>query len=150
MNSSWDSYYVVFLSAILSLGIPVSLALVSFLFFPSERKKKLNPKFTGEKPVSRTILGERINVRFFVASNAALILIALALELVPCVTTLQTENHEGLVKGLIAIVTLAGFALLGLLYSVRKGDMGWLSTFHTEVSLSRNKKTGMKTGIEIG
>ena len=61
-------------------------------------------------------------------------LITLAIELVPCATTLHSDNQEGLMKGLISIVTLAGFAVLGLLYSVRKGDMGWLSSFNNETS----------------
>jgi NADH:ubiquinone oxidoreductase subunit 3 (subunit A) len=132
MNSSWDSYYVVFLSAILSLGIPATLAAISFVFFHKEKEKERKLfKVHGAKP-NRTILGQRINVRFFLAANAALILIVLALELVPCATTLQSDNREGLLKGLISIVSLAGFAVLGLLYSVRKGDMGWLSSFQTE------------------
>ena len=93
----------------------------------------------GGRP-NQTILGQRINVRFFLAINAALILIALALELVPCVTTIQSENRDGLIKGLISIVTLAGFAVLGLLYSVRKGDMGWMSYFQVERSVDFTKE----------
>ncbi len=130
---SWDSYYIVFLAAILSLGIPASLAAISYVFFNKNRGKAFNlPKVQGAKP-NRTILGQRINVRFFLAANAALILITLALELIPCAITLKSENREGLIKGLVAIVTLAGFAVLGLLYSVRKGDMGWLSSFQMEI-----------------
>lgn len=131
MISSWDSYYIVFLSAILSLGIPAFLAAISFIFFP-RNKPKTSKSFAFKDRPNQTILGQRINVRFFLATNAALILITLALELVPCATTLQSENREGLIKGLISIVSLAGFAVLGLLYSVRKGDMGWMSSFHVE------------------
>jgi len=140
MTSSWDSYYVVFLSAVLSLGIPAVLAVISFIFFPKNKiKSSKSPKLQRGKP-NQTILGQRINVRFFLAANAALILITLALALIPCVTTLQSENRDGLVKGLISIVTVAGFAVLGLLYSVRKGDMGWLSSFHTDSQ--KEKKEG--------
>jgi len=128
MANSWDSYYVVFLSAILSLGIPMSLAVLSFLLFRRSRPNVPKPVEVSKFSSHRSILGERINIRFFLASNAALVLIALALELIPCVVTLHSENREGLLKGLIAIITIAGFALLGLLYAVRKGDMGWLST----------------------
>ncbi len=130
-NSSWDSYYVVFLSALLSLGVPASLAFASYLFCPKSGGSG-GRVFRPEKFKTNPILsGQRMNVRYFLAANAALILIALALELVPCVTTLNTNNRDGLVKGLISIVTVAGFAILGLLYSVRKGDMGWQSTFQT-------------------
>lgn len=132
MIGSWDSYYVVFLSAVISLGIPASLALISFVFFPRSQAKGVKlPKLQGGRP-NRTIIGDRINVRFFLAANAALILITLALELIPCATTLQTSNREGLYQGLVAIVTIASFAVLGLLYSIRKGDMGWLSTVYME------------------
>ncbi len=97
---------------------------------------------------NQTILGQRMNVRFFLAANAALVLITLALELVPCVTTLQTENQEGLVKGLISIITIAGFAVLGLLYSVRKGDMGWISTFHSDESKAAELADEIKGKVE--
>lgn len=138
MASSWDTYYIVFLAAILSLGIPAGLALISFLFSP---KNKVKSSTLGELPEAkenRTILGQRIHVRFFVAANAALILITLALELIPCATTLQTENREGLLNGLVSIVTIAGFAVLGLLYSVRKGDMGWLSSMNAKNQKEKN------------
>src|SRR5689334_8067892 len=126
MTSSWDSYYVVFLSAVLSLGIPASLAVISFVFFPNHHKIKRPIKVQKglNSKLNRTILGQRINVRFFLAANAALVLITLILALIPCATTLQTENREGLITGLVSIVTIAGFAVLGLLYAVRKGDMG--------------------------
>jgi NADH:ubiquinone oxidoreductase subunit 3 (subunit A) len=132
MTSSWGSYYVVFLSALLSLGIPLVLGLLSLLFIP---RKKKQPEPSSDRPqgaVNQTVLGQRMNVRFFLAANAALVLITLALELVPCVMTLQTNHPEGQLHGLIAIVTLAGFTVLGLLYSVRKGDMAWLKTYHSD------------------
>lgn len=132
MTSSWDSYYIVFLSAILSLAIPASLAAISIIFFPKTKQKRLTPQNLTVGKSNQTILGQRINVRFFLAANSALILITLGLELVPCATTVQSQNMEGLIKGIISIVTLAGFAVLGLLYSIRKGDMGWLSSFNQE------------------
>jgi NADH:ubiquinone oxidoreductase subunit 3 (subunit A) len=139
MTSSWDSYYVVFLSAILSLGIPAVLAAISLILFPrnpsinKSRRIEQSKEFEAHK-ANRTILGQRINVRFFLAANAALILITLALALIPCATTLKSENLDGLLKGLVSIITIAGFAVLGLLYSVRKGDMGWLSSFQPDSS----------------
>lgn len=139
MTSSWDSYYIVFLSAIFSLGIPASLALISIVFFPRSHSKGSHLSQVPASKPNRTILGERINVRFFLAANAALILITLALALVPCTTTLQSENRNGLIKGLISIVTLAGLAALGLLYSIRKGDMGWLSSFQTTTNKGKRK-----------
>ena len=131
MASSWDSYYIVFLSGALSLVIPAVLALISVLFF-TRSKKKTKDQIKELLVSPKTVLGQRINVRFFLAANAALILVTLALALVPCAVTLQSENRDGLISGLVSIVTLAGFAVLGLLYSIRKGDMCWLSSFHIE------------------
>lgn len=138
MASSWDSYYVVFLSAIFSLSIPALLALISFIFFSKHKRvqKKAPPVDASSK--NRTILGQRVNVRFFLAANASLVLMALALELIPCAITLQGANQEGLLKGLIAILSLAIFSILGLLYAIRKGDMGWLSSFQ-KVHRYKNK-----------
>lgn len=135
MTSSWDSYYIVFLSAVLSLGIPAFLAMISLVFFPRGKRKSAKTSNQLVPKASRTALGQRINVRFFLAVNAALVLLTLVLALIPCVTTLQSENHhghQGLMTGLISIVTISGFAVLGLLYSIRKGDMSWLSTYNTE------------------
>lgn len=130
MMSSWDSYYIVFLSALISLAVPGSLALISYVFFPkSARRKTALAQDKLSVSSNRTSLGQRVNVRFFLAANAALVLITLALALIPAATTLQPEHPEGFLKGLIAIVSIACFSVLGLLYSVRKGDMGWLSSF---------------------
>jgi hypothetical protein len=141
MMSSWDSYYIVFLSALLSLSVPGVLALISFVFFPKGRRKSDAKTSRDLAPSSsKTILGQRVNVRFFLAANAALVLIALALELIPSATTLQTENREGLLKGLVAIVSIASFSVLGLLYSVRKGDMGWLSSYQSKKHPERKRR----------
>ncbi len=138
MTSSWDTYYIVFLSALLSLGIPGGLAAISFICFSKNKKINKQTKLQPGKP-NRTILGQRINVRFFLAANASLILITLGLELIPCATTLHSAPNDGLLEGLIAIVSLAGFSVLGLLYSARKGDLGWLSSFYNE--LQKEKKS---------
>jgi NADH:ubiquinone oxidoreductase subunit 3 (subunit A) len=134
MPSSWDVYYVVFLSAVIALGIPAVLALISRLV--SDRRDGEGARArTLETPAgSRSTgdrLGHRINARFFMSVNVSLALIALALALIPCVGIVR--NSEGdkaaSLRALFAIVTLAGFAGLGLLYSSRKGDLSWVSSF---------------------
>ncbi len=136
MMSNWTAYYPVFLSAFLSLGIPIGLAGISFLFFQEKKTRKRQPILpletysalkTGQ--FNQTILGQRINIRFFLAVNASLMLMTLALELIPCTAVLHSEKDADLWQCLLAIVTLAGFAVLGLLYAVRKGDMSWLTSF---------------------
>jgi NADH:ubiquinone oxidoreductase subunit 3 (subunit A) len=137
MPSGWDVYYIVFLSAFLGLGIPAALALISYLVSPQIKGRKqqnsqqFNAVLADSLEPNRTELGQKINARFFLAANAALILITLMLVLIPCVGMLQPgTDHEGLLRGLTAIVTIAGFAALGLLYSARKTDLGWLKSYH--------------------
>ena len=139
MPSGWGVYYVVFLSAILALGIPAILAMIAFVFSKDERlRKKGYPRVdTESQPATNSkqnLLGQRINARFFLAANAALILIALGLILIPCAGTLQSAaggaSRETSIWGLAATVTIAGFAALGLLYSGKKGDLSWLYSYH--------------------
>ena len=113
----------------------------------SKSKSKHEKNSNGlQRPfANQTVLGQKINVRFFLAANAALILFGLALGLVPCATTLQAGNREGLFRGLIAIVSVAGFSVLGLLYSIRKGDMSWVDSFQSlENRSSENRHGGME------
>ena len=129
MASSWDSYYVVFLSAILSLSIPMLLALISFLLFPKRERPQTKGPLIEASAKNKTILGQRVNVRFFIAANGSLVLMTFALALIPCAVTLQQDQSDGLLKGLLAVLSLSVFSILGLLYAIRKGDMGWLSSF---------------------
>jgi NADH:ubiquinone oxidoreductase subunit 3 (subunit A) len=137
MPSGWDVYYIVFLSAFLALAIPAALAAVSYLVSPKIKGRKqrelkdFNTVLADATEPNRTVLGQKINARFFLAVNAAMILITLMLALIPCVGMLQpgTDSDE-LLRGLIAIVTIASFAALGLLYSARKSDLSWLRSFH--------------------
>ena len=135
MPSSWAVYYVIFLSAALALGIPASLAMISFCVSPARRNRKTRGSARAEEPggpgINPVVLGRRINTRFFLGINAALILVTLVLALVPCVGMLQAGfGKAAQLKSLAAIVTLASFALLGLLYSAKKGDLSWLKTFN--------------------
>jgi hypothetical protein len=103
---------------------------------PGRRQRNSSPPLANPPPPPRAAqIGRKINARFFLAANAALILIALILILVPCVGTLrESKDREGVIRGLICLVTIAGFTSLGLLYSARKGDLGWLSTYQKEDS----------------
>ena len=131
MPSSWNVYYVIFLSAVLALGIPAALAFISHLVSAGKVKKRLHKEVFDEfSDKNKTLLGRRINARFFLGVNAALILIALILLIIPCAGQLQGRSDKvGLLRTLVAIVSIAGFSALGLLYSVRKGDLSWLECF---------------------
>ena len=140
MPSGWEIYYIVFLSAFVALGIPTFLALISYLISPQVKGRKKqssqdepNIALANSREPNHTEIGRKMNVRFFLAANAALILIALMLALVPCVGVLQPgSNHESLFRGLVAIVSISGFAVLGLLYSARKNDLSWLKSFQQD------------------
>lgn len=131
MPSSWDVYYVIFLSAVLALGVPATLAVVSHLVSPRKMKKRLNARVLDElTETDESCLGKKINARFFLGVNAALILLALAILLIPCAGVLRkSEGPLSILRALVAIVGTTSFAALGLLYSAKKGDLSWLGTF---------------------
>ncbi|MCM2322099.1 MAG: hypothetical protein NDJ90_02445 [Oligoflexia bacterium] len=133
MPSSWNVYYVIFLSALLALGIPAALALVSFLVLKKRPRKRLVQEVLDEVPaVNETVLGKRINARFFLGVNAGLVLIALGLALIPCAGMLKKGADDfALSRALIAIVSLGTLTALGLLYSAKKGDLSWLKTYQS-------------------
>lgn len=138
MPSSWDVYYVVFLSALLALGVPAMLGLFSYLVSAERgnlaKRDKSSESKASKKPVKNAataeLLRRKINARFFLGVNAALILMAIALILIPCTGMLQqATDRETFLKCLVAIVSLATFCGLGLLYSSRKGDLSWVQSF---------------------
>src|SRR4051812_44540585 len=114
MPSSWDAYYVVFLSAFLALLIPAILKLVSRAVAP---KKDATNTF-APSDLKREQLGRRMNSRFFLAANSAVLLIALGLCAIPSIGILRGTSS---LPALISILTIAALAALGLLYAVRKG-----------------------------
>jgi drug/metabolite transporter (DMT)-like permease len=132
MPSSWDVYYVVFLSALLALGVPAMLGLFSYLVSAERGKSATSQKPQGpvKSAANSELLRRKINARFFLGVNAALILMAIGLILIPCTGMLQQATDRGtFLKCLLAIVSLASFCGLGLLYSSRKGDLSWVQSF---------------------
>jgi hypothetical protein len=134
MPSGWDVYYLVFLSAAMALLIPIALGGISLLFFPTgttrtRRLPSADLEAAKEKPTQAS-LGSRVNIRFFLGINSALVLIALVLGAVPAATIIHSSADSGDTKrGLFALISIAGLASLGLFYSVIKGDLSWLKSF---------------------
>ena len=141
--SGWEIYYRVLLAAGVSLLLPWGLWTVSRALqrklstaSPSMIRKQggLFPGWTEKRQtLTRDPLAQRLNTRFFLAANAALALVALALALVPCVVLLSSARRE-LIQGeglrvLVLILSLSVFLLVGLLYATRKGDLGWIRTY---------------------
>ena len=129
MPSGWDVYYLVFLSSALALGIPAALTGLSIL---SRSKGRAAPRSEGEsirefhqpKVETETRLGRRLNTRFFLGADIALLLIASGLLLIPCVSLVHSDF-----RGLVGVLSLAVFSTLGLLYAARKGDLDWLKSY---------------------
>jgi NADH:ubiquinone oxidoreductase subunit 3 (subunit A) len=81
-------------------------------------------------PSGRSMLDSRINARFFLGVNAALVLITISLGLIPVAGMLRPDSGAGtFMHALIAIISLALFSCLGLFYSSRKGDLSWIKSF---------------------
>ena len=119
MPSSWDAYYVVFLSAFLALLIPLGLRLISFAVARSKPPSHATPRV--EMP--------RTNPRFFLGANATVALIALILAIVPCISTLNPRSGSGVFwSGFVLVLSVSGLAMVGLLYAVKKGDLSWLKS----------------------
>lgn len=148
MTSGWDVYYVLFLSASLALVLPLALALISFVM-TGRRKKSVAPTpdpFSVADDLSNATeatkkiyikasaqVGRRINTRFFLGANAALVLVTFGLTFIPCVGMLQPDSGRTQALGALGIIfTLVLLSGLGLLYSARKGNLSWLDTFRGE------------------
>src|SRR5687767_12941658 len=120
MPSGWDAYYVFFLSALLSLGVPAFLKLISMSKRRGQPRRAAQADATGWD--FDAFKGRRINTRFFMGTNVALILTALCLALVPCVGAIPATSGIRLV----AILSICVLSALALLYAATKGDLDWL------------------------
>jgi hypothetical protein len=129
MPSGWETYYIVFLAAALSLGIPLVLGALSFFFTPAKRVKS-GIQIPSEVRSERSELSRRMNTRFFLGANASLILVSLALMLIPCLGYFREERQGGYFPASMwAIISISLFIALGLLYSARKNDLSWQKSF---------------------
>lgn len=149
MPSSWNVYYVIFLSAVLALGIPASLALISSVVSPRARRGFWSWKSGATRVLDESIrtnesvLGKKINARFFLGMNSALVLITFMLALIPCAGMIHAGSSKtGLLRAVVALVTVTAFAALGLLYSIRKGDLSWLRTYQKQDDGAVEELTG--------
>ena len=130
MPSGWEVYYLVCLSALLALLLPLILTLVSFVISSHRQAVSQNVPDAilnaSKKTDKKVLAGLRINTRFFLGANVALVLVTMALILVPCVGAFSPDSGF---RELLGIVTLVAFAAFALFYSARKGDLNWLRSF---------------------
>src|SRR4051812_34735236 len=107
MPSSWDAYYVVFLSALLALLIPAGLMLLSLAVTRGGKKPPARVDESARMP--------RTNPRFFLGANATLALVALILTIVPCVSTLNPSGDRDVFwSGFVLVLSISTLALVAL------------------------------------
>jgi len=124
LPSGWNFYYIIVLAGGLALLIPLALFAISRTLSPKPASPVApapqTPLIRSDNPAE---IGRKSNPRFFQATNAAMLLVVLALLMVPCAVSLP----EG--ASLVLILTFSALAGLGLFYGVRKQDLDWLKSF---------------------
>lgn len=135
MASGWETYYVLFLSAVFALTVPIALWAISWAMKYREEQGR-NLELPGsDLKVHRppdTILGKKINTRFFLGATIALVLVTLGLFLVPYAGTLAAGkglSMETRLRGLLGVLSIVFFSGIALLYAARKGDLDWLDSY---------------------
>ncbi|MEK7692010.1 MAG: hypothetical protein AAB425_13430 [Bdellovibrionota bacterium] len=116
-----------FLGALMALVVPVSLGLLSRLVSgkPDATTRQLHQNDSKAQP-------RRINVRYFLAVNAALVFLAVFFIAVPpVINVIKSESREELVRSVIAVVSVALFSGLGLFYGSRKGDLSRVRAYES-------------------
>lgn len=135
MASGWETYYVLFLSAVFALTIPIAFWAISLaLKYREEQSRHLELPGSDLKIHRQpdTILGKRINTRFFLGATIALVLVTLGLFLVPYAGVLAPGKEmakEDRLRGLLGVLSIVFFAGIALLYAARKGDLDWLNSY---------------------
>jgi NADH:ubiquinone oxidoreductase subunit 3 (subunit A) len=131
MASTLNAYLILLSAALIALALPAFLWLASrSLRHSGDSTERSRPLSQVSFPSDQTRLGLKLNSRFFLATSAALLLIALGLLVIPVSVTLRAdETREVVEKGLIAILSVALIAGLGLFYAEKKGDLNWMKTF---------------------
>lgn len=139
MSSGWEVYYVLFLSAAWALVFPLTLKMVSWILTRGERVPQQEEAIVRSGEPNLNLASNKMNTRFYLAVNSGSILIVLALALIPAVGAMGGWERSGLenidkgtlLRGIIAVLSLAFFLSLGLFYSSKKGDLSWVRVFRS-------------------
>jgi len=139
MAEGWNSYYFILLAGFLALGFPLTFGFLgwissSFRFSrPISNRKRPEGLPTAVSANKIENQDGRFHSRYFLALNSSVILLVLALVLIPCVAAfreLLLEDGGYLVEIVIASTGL--ILLVSLIYSSRKGDLGWVWSYRNE------------------
>jgi NADH:ubiquinone oxidoreductase subunit 3 (subunit A) len=132
MATGWDAYYVILLAGFTAILLPFVLNGLSIVLRPINRSPSAEVAVEKARP---EILADRqrVNTRFFIAINGAILLISLSVLLIPITAVIQNfikeENFFLLSRGIVSLVVVSGFLGLALFYAFRKGDLSWLKSF---------------------
>lgn len=130
----WEAYVLLLVSAFAALGLIALFQRVSILLWRGEPAVPRTPPAEPSEPANTV---DRANVRYALPASIALALIGMAVALIPVVA-----SREGALQALFIILSFSILALVGLFYSVRKGDLSWLRTFHDQSRPRRGRKEG--------
>ena len=78
------------------------------------------------------LLERRNNTRIFASTQVIALLVAFAWLFIPLVVARGYSEDAPDPSALFALLSGGGFALLGLLYASRKGDLGWVETLSND------------------
>lgn len=81
-----------------------------------------------EAKFDSSVLGRRINTRFYLSATTAILLLCGGLILVPLVRMVGGSGKPAL-EVVLVLIALVLFLGLGLIYSARKGDLDWIQSF---------------------
>ncbi|MEK7397086.1 MAG: hypothetical protein AAB116_09130 [Candidatus Poribacteria bacterium] len=71
-------------------------------------------------------IGRKLNTRFFLVASTSVLFVSLALSVAPSVVVFRRNSKDDVaLAALIAILTSSIIMLLGLIHSLKKGDMDW-------------------------
>ena len=115
MLNQWEAFRLMTISGLLTTS-----CVILFIFPILRQKQKLTSEATSNE---QTTLGNQINPRFFLGVNFSVIFVGMILILLPCIGILHMSG------ALIAILSLVLLVVLGLFYSSKKGDLGWLESY---------------------
>jgi len=121
MPSSWPFYSFAIIAAMLGILVPIGVGALARRLIAT----RVIPA-SETIPVERSRIGTRVNLRFFIGLSVASLILCEIFLFLPVVAGFSTS--DGPFPGLWVLLTLLSFSVVGLFYSVRKGDLSWQKT----------------------
>lgn len=123
MPSSWPFYSFAIVAAMLGVLVPILIGAVVRRLIAVRVKAPI-----ASAPTERARIGARVNLRFFIGLSVAALVLCEIFLFLPVVAGFSAS--DGPFPGLWVLLSLLTFSVVGLFYSVRKGDLSWQKTLH--------------------